>query len=239
MFNEKSKAARRGAERLATLNAQGVSDRSLQGPSVQQVSTGAIVQEEQLWVEGSVEGATGHHIDSTVPQQDNMVYLRGGQPAKGGGEQHRLLIPKSLDTRQRALLEATSDDWARGTIRVIKCRLCPDAGFSNFEMFKRHCKAAEAHPSSISFCMHCGDFFTRSDSLDRHYKRRPQECHDVSPAIAETKRRETQRAHKEFEERLMCCLKKDEEVGRPFTEIVKKMYPDSSKRGQQAAEPPP
>jgi len=147
---------------------------------------GAIVQEEQP--EGSVEGARGHHVDSTVPQQDKIVsYVEEAESST------TFYIPKSLDTRQRALLEATSDDWARGSICVVKCRLCPDAGFGNFEVFKRHCNAAEAHPSSISFCMHCGDFFARSDSLDRHYKRRPLECHDVNPVIAETKWRETQR----------------------------------------------
>jgi len=150
-LNQKSKATRRGAERLATPNAQGVSDRSLQGPSVQQASMGAIVQEEQPWLEGSVEGATGHHIDSTVAQQDNEVYSMKASQPKEAVSSTAFYIPKNLDPRQSALLEATSDDWARGTIRMIKCRLCPDAGFGNFEVFKRHCKAAEAHPATVSF----------------------------------------------------------------------------------------
>jgi len=31
----------------------------------------------------------------------------------------------------------------------------------------------------------------------------------------------------------MSCLEKDEEVGGPFTEIVKKMFPDSLKKGSR------
>ncbi|KAH9958564.1 hypothetical protein BC827DRAFT_1218860 [Russula dissimulans] len=126
---------------------------------------------------------------------------------------------------QRALLEATSDDWARGTIRVIKCRLCTNAGFRDFEIFKRHCNAAETHPDDISFCVHCGDFFARPDLLRRHYKKQPPECHDVRPAKAETKRQETERVLREFQERLVYCLKTDEDIGKPFAEIVKEMYP--------------
>ncbi|KAH9955145.1 hypothetical protein BC827DRAFT_1238454, partial [Russula dissimulans] len=229
----KSKATRRGAERLATQNAQGVSDRSRQGPSVQQASTGAIVQGEQPWIEGRVEGATGHHVHSAMPQQDNTVYyMEASQPSEAEGSTF-FYIPRSLDTRQRALLEANSDDWARGTIRVIKCRLCPNVGFGNFERFTRHCNAAETHPASISFCEHCGDFFARPDSLKRHRKTRPPECYDVSPAKAETKRQETERVLGEFNERLMYCLKNDEDIGKRFADIIKEMYPGSSKKGSR------
>jgi len=150
-----------------------------------------------------------------VPQQGNTVFY----------------IPRSLDTRERSLLKANSDDWARGTVRVIKCRLCPKAGFENFEIFKRHCGAAEAHPETIKFCVLCGDFFARPDSLDRHYVKWPQECQVVSPAKAETKRLETDRVLREFEERLVYCLKNDEDIGTPFGDIIKEMYPESSKKG--------
>ncbi|KAH9955140.1 hypothetical protein BC827DRAFT_1238416, partial [Russula dissimulans] len=221
-IKRKSKATRRGAERLATQNAQGVSDRSQQEPSVQQASTGAIVQGEQPWIEGRVEGATGHHVHSAVPQQDNT-------PSEAEGSTF-FYIPRSLDTRQRALLEANSDDWARGTIHVIKCRLCPNVGFGNFERFTRHCNAAETHPASISFCEHCGDFFARPESLERHRKTRPPECYDVSPAKAETKRQETERVLREFNERLMYCLKNDEDIGKRFADVIKEMYPGSSKK---------
>ncbi|KAH9963638.1 hypothetical protein BC827DRAFT_1193297 [Russula dissimulans] len=207
-INRKSKATRRGAERLATQNAQG------------QVSMGAIVQEEQSCVEGSVEGATGHYTDSVVPRQDNT-----GSSV--------FYIPRSLDTRQRALLKANSDEWARGTVRVIKCRLCPESGLKDFEVFKRHCNTGEAHPVSISYCEHCGDFFARIDSLHRHCDKRPAECHDVSPAKAEIKRLETGRVLREFEKRLVYCLKNDEDIGKPFADIIKEMYPESSKKGSR------
>jgi hypothetical protein len=40
-------------------------------------------------------------------------------------------------------LEGSSKDWASGTIRVLKCRLCSSADFSNWEDFKRHGKYME------------------------------------------------------------------------------------------------
>jgi hypothetical protein len=194
---------------------------------------GAIVQEEQSWVEGSVEGATGHYVDSVVPQQDNTAYYaEASQPQEAGGSSV-FYIPRSLDARQRALLKANSDEWARGTVRVIKCRLCPEARLKDFEVFKRHCNTVEAHPVSISYCEHCGDFFARTDSLDRHKDKRPAECHDVSQAKADTKRLETDRVLREFEKRLMYCLKNDEDIGKPFADIIKEMYPKSSKKGSR------
>jgi len=232
-INTKSKAAGSGVERLAALTVQGVSHRSLHGPSVQQGLTGAIAQEQLPWVEGSAEGVTGYHIDIAASKENNVVDNvkdSGPEEAESGT---RFYIPRGLDTRQRALLDATPDDWARGTVRVLKCRLCPGAGFSNWDIFRRHCSTMEAHPNKISFCRHCGDFFARSDSLIRHYDRRPHECRNVSPAMAETKRRETERVHAECEERLERCLRTNEDIGRPFAQIIKRMYPDSSKRGSR------
>jgi len=215
-----------GAERLAALYAQGDSKLSLQGPSVQQGSTGVIAQEK------SVEATTWHQIDSTMPQEERTAYsVRNGQPREAQGT--LFYIPRQLDRRYRALLKATSDDWARGAIRVLKCRLCPGAGFSNWRDFKRHCREMEAHPVRISFCDHCGDFFARGDSLKRHCKSRPQECREVGPVMAETKRRETKKAHKDFKERLKRCLYSGEGIGRDFAQIIKEMYPTSSKRGSR------
>jgi len=91
----------------------------------------------------------------------------------------------------------------------------------------------EAHPDKISFCKHCGDFFACSDSSIRLYDSRPHECRNVSPAIAEMKRRETERVHAEREERLKRCLKTNEAIGKSFARIIKEMYPDSSKRGSR------
>jgi len=218
-INQKSKTAGTGAERLTALTVEGVSDRSLHGPSVQQGLSGATAQEQLPRVEGSAEGVTVDNVRDSVPEEAEIS--------------NRFYIPRGLDARHRALLDATSDDWARGTVRILKCRLCPGAGFSNWDIFKRHCSTMEAHPDKISFCRHCGDFFARSDSLIRHYDSRPHECRNVSPAMAETKRRETERIHAECEERLERCLRTNEDIGRPFTQIIKKMYPDSSKRGSR------
>ncbi|KAH9958722.1 hypothetical protein BC827DRAFT_547752 [Russula dissimulans] len=229
--NRKSKALRCGAGRLAALSAQEVSGRSPQGPSVQQVSAGTIAQEKLPRIEGSVEGEMLYAIDSTVPRKETGCYIEESKPEEAPST--LFYIPRQPDLRHKALLEATSDDWARGTIRVLKCRLCPHAGFSNWGLFTRHCDTMEAHPASFSFCDHCGDFFARSDSLERHYKSHPAECRDVSPVMAEIKRRETTRVHREFEERLHRCLKSDEEVGRPFAQIIRAMYPNSSKRGSR------
>ncbi|KAH9959462.1 hypothetical protein BC827DRAFT_1213847, partial [Russula dissimulans] len=75
----------------------------------------------------------------------------------------------------------------------------------------------EAHPEKISFCKYCGDFFARIDSLSRHHHSRPQECHNVSPAKAEMKRRETERVHAECEARLERCqiLEKRQQAAEP------------------------
>jgi hypothetical protein len=50
-----------------------------------------------------VEGARGHHIDSTVSQEDKTVsYVEASQP-KETESSTAFYIPKSLDTRQRTL----------------------------------------------------------------------------------------------------------------------------------------
>ena len=69
--------------------------------------TGAIVQEELTRVEGSAEGATGHHIDLIIPKQDKTVYYTEASKPKEAESSTAFYITKSLDTRQRALLEAT------------------------------------------------------------------------------------------------------------------------------------
>jgi len=222
------KAVSGGAERLAALCAQRDFIRSLEGPSVQQPSMGVFAQEQLLCVEGSVEVATQYRIDSMMQQEEKTT-----NNVEPGEAQGALFCIPRLDKRCRALLGATSDDWERGAIRVLKCRLCPGAGFSNWGDFKRHCREMEAHPVRISFCGHCGDFFARRDSLKRHCKTRPLECRAVSPIMAEIKRRETTKVHEEFKARLKRCLEKEEDIGRPFSQIIKEMYPKSSKRGSR------
>jgi hypothetical protein len=54
----------------------------------------------------------------------------------------------------------------------------------------------------ISFCDRCGDFFARSDSLERHHRDLPAECPSVTfrleEAVAIAKRMGPEKAHHEF-----------------------------------------
>ncbi len=163
--------------------------------------------------------------------QEGVISATGGETEVPEGDAFR--IPKCLSERHRGLLKATSDDWARGTIRELKCQLCPGAAFCNWEDFKRHCNLMEAHPLRISFCSYCGDFFARADSLARHCRSRPPECLGVTPDEALTKRRETERVHVKFQEKLERYLRTNEEIGSPFAQTIKEMYPGSSKRGSR------
>jgi hypothetical protein len=101
-------------------------------------------------------------------------------------------IPRTFKVGHQALLVATQADWDRGTIHEIRCRLCPDTWLKSWEDFKHHRDTTEAHPLRISFCDLCGDFFARTDSLERHKNNPPQECHRVTPEKADAKRRETE-----------------------------------------------
>ncbi|KAI9451578.1 hypothetical protein F5148DRAFT_1333163 [Russula earlei] len=227
-MNNKSEVVGRGAERLATPNAQGLYHPFLQGPNDQQESMRTIAQEELPWVEGRGQGAAWLHTSNMVQQQANSANDEDGEAA----EEYRFRISKRLNERHRSMLEATAADWARGAVRALKCRLCPDADFSNWEDYKRHSDTAEAHPRSISFCELCGDYFARGDSLVRHRKNPPPECRNVSPDVAENKRAATQKAHQEFAEGLAGLLKLNVVKGfRHFSKQMKGMYPKSSKRG--------
>ena len=92
-----------------------------------------------------------------------------------------------------------------------------------------------AHPRKIYFCDDCGDFFARSDSLKRYRVHPPAECLDISPEKANEKRRMTQDTHDEFTARLEGCLGTGEDIGIPFSQIVKDMYPNSSKKRKKGA----
>ncbi|KAI9430297.1 hypothetical protein F5148DRAFT_1313308 [Russula earlei] len=228
-MNDKSEVVGRGAERLATPNAQGLYHPFLQGPNDQQESMRTIAQEELPWVEGREQGGAWLHTSKMVQQQEaNSANDEDGEAA----EEYRFRISKRLNERHRSMLEATAADWARGAVRALQCRLCPDADFSNWEDYKRHSDTAEAHPRSISFCELCGDYFARGDSLVRHRKNPPPECRNVSPDVAENKRAATQKAHQEFAEGLAGLLKLNVVKGfRHFSKQMKGMYPKSSKRG--------
>jgi len=230
-FSDISEAAGRGAERLAVQNAQGLYHRILLGPSAQE-SMETTAWENLPWVEGREQEATWKHEDRVAePQEVSSGATDGEEGEDAEGALFR--IPKRLSERHSGLLDATAEDWARALVRELKCKLCPEAGFCNWEGFKRHCGQSEAHPSKVWFCDFCGDFFARIDSLKRHRKDRPAECLSVSPDEALAKRRATEKAHREFEARLTRCLKTGEDIGDPFSQIIIDMFPDSSKRGSR------
>lgn len=218
---EASKAMGRETTMLAASNAQEMHHPSQLGPSIQQGWLMASTQEETPWVEGSVEEKVWQDVDSVVQQRakDNLIP-----------------IPNNLDDEYRALLAATEADWKRGTIQEIRCRLCRGARFKTWDRFKRHCNTKEAHPLKIAFCSRCGVFFSRSDSLRRHRNNPPIQCRNARPEKAAEKRRLTEKAHKEFKERLKHCAKTGEEVGWHFAHFIKTMYPESSKKRTRSKE---
>ena len=226
-LNRKSEAAGRGAGRLAAPSAHEVYPQLLLGPSVQELM-GATAQGKPPWVEGSEAELTQHYASSMVQQQDTVFSAKDGEREDGGFK-----ITRRLGQRYRDLLRATSEDWARGSVEVLKCRLCPGAEFSNWEDYKRHCDLSEAHPLKLVFCKHCGDFFARTDALKRHETKRPPECLSVTPTDAEAKRVETKKVYEAFKGKLEECLKDDRVIKTPFSQIIKEMFPKSSKRGSR------
>ena len=221
MINTEPKEPGRGAERLATPNAQGVHHRPLQGPSFQQGWVGQTVDGELFWVEGSVE-------EEPVQQQQQEQQQRQQEEAV-----KYLKFPKTFKMGCEALLEATQADRERGSVREIKCRRCPDTMFKSWDDYTRHCDMSEEHPLSIDFCDFCGDFFARSDLLKWYHKHPPAECFSITRSKADEKRRETQRIHDEFVARLREFLRTGEEyVEVPFSQIIKEKYPESSKKNK-------
>jgi hypothetical protein len=211
--NSTSEEAGCGAERLATLSAQGMYHRSLLGPSYQQGRSVTTVEGGQIpWVERVGEELL-HNMASAVQQE----------------EDHLFQIPSDFEGF-RILLSATEADLARGAVDEIKCRLCPNSGYRNWREFKRHCETSEAHPLNIVFCEHCGDFFARPDSITRHRNKPPAACLEVTPEEAEEKRQETERMHRNFMERVERSLTTGKKIVTSFAQIIKKMYPKSSKK---------
>jgi len=166
------------------------------------------------------------HESTEVTAQENLP--RGGMEEDARGD--LFMIPKRLSERHRGFLDATPDEWERRTVREPKCKLCPGVAFSKWEDFKRHCDFTEVHPLRISFCGYCGDFFARVDSLARHCKNRPPECLSATPEEAQEKRRETERVHADFKEKLGRCLRTEEVMETHFAQTIKEMFPGSSKR---------
>jgi hypothetical protein len=88
----------------------------------------------------------------------------------------------------------------------------------------------KADPVVFSFCARCGDFFARSDSLWRDRNNPPGVCIEVTPDETELKRRETNRVHEEFKVWEKHCLETGEDLGTPFSHVIKQMFPESSKK---------
>ncbi|KAI0284924.1 hypothetical protein BC826DRAFT_129985 [Russula brevipes] len=74
-----------------------------------------------------------------------------GQGIPEATERGLIQIPRRLGKVHKALLQASSADWACGFVRTIKCQLCPSADFGHWEDYKRHCMYMEAHPLSYYF----------------------------------------------------------------------------------------
>jgi hypothetical protein len=220
-INCEPKEAARRAERLAAPNTQVFHRRPLQGPSFQQGWPGQTADKELVWVEGrGVEEPVQQEQEQQQQQQQQEEVV------------HKYLeFPNIFKPGYRALLAATQTDRERGSVRQIKCRRCPDATFKTWNDFKRHCNTKELHPLKIYFCDDCGDFFARPDSLKRHREHPPAECLSVTREKAEEKRSETQRIHNVFIASLMGFLRTGEDdVGTPFSQIIKEKYPESSKK---------
>ena len=209
-----SAAVRHGAKTPATFNAQGMHYQPFPGPRFHQGWMVTSTQEPPR-DEGKMKEEAWQLIERAAQQQV---------------EDSSIPIPKNLSMEHKTRLAATKADEEREATQGIRCRLCLGAGFRTWERFKRHCDTAEAHPLKIAFCDLCGDFFARGDALERHRNKPPPSCRSAKPEMAGQKRRETEKAHKEFIESLKRCMKTGEEIGMHFAEVIKNMYPDSSKK---------
>ena len=228
--NTTSKAVGYKAGTLMTPSAHGGSGQLLHVPSVQQELTAMATQEGRPSVGGSWQGATRGHSDRMVQEEAEVFGMEDGT-LEGTKNLHVFHIPKRLKEDYRLFLDATSEDFGRGTLHAVKCKLCPGVTFKTWDHFTRHCKTAEPHPLRLFFCDHCGDFFARGDSLERHPNNRGSgECLDLSHQEAEAKRNETRAFHREFLNNTIAYLKTNQGTWTPFAQVIKERYPNSSKR---------
>ena len=211
-INREPKEVGNGAMKPADPNSQANHCLPLLGPRFPQGWAEEDADGRLIWVEGSVEKGV---VEQQQEQAQEVKFFK---------------IPQAFGTRHGALLAATQADWARGAVKEIKCRLCPNARLNTWDRFKRHCESAEGHPFRIHFCDNCGDFFARIDSLKRHCKYPPAGRYGILPEKANEKRRMTQDTHNEFIARWGRCLETGEGIGMPFSHIIKDKYPDSSKK---------
>ncbi|KAH8996579.1 hypothetical protein EDB83DRAFT_2475110 [Lactarius deliciosus] len=224
-INGKSKAAGRGAGRLASTTARGVYHRSLVGPSVPQGSVGALVQGQPSWSEEREQEETRHDTSNSLPQQIS----RQNPEISEDGEDFRA-IPKSLTTWQQLLLQTTQADVERGAVSVIKCRLCPTERFKNWEYFCRHCSDSEEHPADINCCERCGIYFGRQDSMKRHNDSATKACCGTTPEEAAWRKYKVKQLLGTFQARVEYCLRTGEELGPTFATIARVEIPSKSKK---------
>jgi hypothetical protein len=189
--NTKSKAVGYRADMLTTQSAHGSGDQHLHVSSVQQEPTAMTTWEKLPLGEGSMQRATSG-------QSDSMVRRDGAEVELKATKNDLFYFPKRLKEYYKLFLDATSEDFERGTLPMLKCKLCHGANFNTWDHFTRHCKSAESQPLKLLFCDRCGNFFARGDSLGRHSDNWAAECRDVSQHEAEAKRNETIEIHREF-----------------------------------------
>ena len=219
-FNGTSKAAGHGAERLESMTAQGVYHQSLLGLSVPQGSVGLLVQEQPSWVEGRVQVNMRREIGSSAPQQ---IVVQ--ENAEDGEDLHE--IPRTLTERHRSMLLTTQAERELGGVRIIKCKLCPDAQFGTWATFRRHCKECEMHPLELHYCDWCGDYFARADSRKRHQDSKEDACRKMSHDDAMQKKEEVGRLFKAFEAELKHCLESGEAIEPTFSEAAIRMLTET------------
>ena len=224
----KSKAVGYKAGMLMTPGAHGGGDQPLHVPSVQRESTAMATQEEWPSFEGSTQGATRGQSDRILQEEAEVFGMEDGT-LEGTKNLQVFTIPKRLKKVYRLFLDATPEDFKGEILHTFKCKLCPGVTFTTWDHFTRHCKTAEPHPLILFFCDHCGDFFARGDSLERH-SNNPGECQDLSHQDAEAKRNETRAIHEEFLSNTIAYLETKQGTWTPFAQVIKEKYPNSSKR---------
>ena len=175
-LNREPKEVGSGASKLAVPNSQGNHCLPLLGPRFPQGWAEEDADGRLIWVEGSVEA--GVVEQKQVQVQDDKLFE----------------IPQDFETGYKALLVATQADWARGAVKEINCRVCPEARLNTWHRFKRHCETAEVHSLRTYFCDNCGNFFARNNSLKRHSEHPPVESLGIPPEKAEERKRMTHEA---------------------------------------------
>jgi hypothetical protein len=225
MINDISKAAGHGAERLASTTARGLYHRPLPGLRVPQGSVGALEPEQPPWVVGREVVETRRDTGSTEPQQ--MVLQENAEDEE---ELHE--VPGHLTERERLMLQMSQAEKERGVVRVIKCKLCPEARpFGTWVTFVRHCRSCEKHPSELEYCPTCGDYFGRSDSRKRHSEKRYQAaCLGTKQYDAEQKKKRVERFLNAFNGRLTDRLKNGREFKSSFSNVMTKKLMNTSKK---------